>query len=248
MPNLSINLKDSLDRAVGGARLSFIPVNIFDEEIIAAADDADVAPVPASVTTAADGTASVSLRESPPDTYYRMSVRKGRETFTRGFAMPDGDAELADLAGIRFIDTPPGVVPTGPGFQASPQQGTLFPADHTHDANSVFIDSRIAGFARAHNPSGTIPDARVPNSIARTSQVPGAGEISNAARAEVATWARARSPSGTVPDNRIVVGGRDGRRIDGRGLLGRGGRRRLGAVERDEREDGDRGGGRAGDR
>ena len=54
------------------------------------------------------------------------------------------------------------------------------------------IDARIASWARDNSPSGTIPDNRVPSSIARDS--------------EIASWARSSGASGTIPDNRIPSG------------------------------------------
>ena len=75
-------------------------------------------------------------------------------------------------------------------------------------------DNRIASWARSNSPSGTIPDARIPASIARDSEIPSdtdalsegsTNQYFTNARADnrIATWARANSPSGTIPDARI---------------------------------------------
>ena len=51
------------------------------------------------------------------------------------------------------------------------------------------VDARVATWARANGPSGTIPDNRVPASIARDS--------------EIATWARSTGARGTIPNARV---------------------------------------------
>ena len=69
---------------------------------------------------------------------------------------------------------------------------TKLPSDTSYRTDAQVdarADARIATFARANSPSGTIPDARIPASIARDS--------------EIASYARASSPSGTIPDAQI---------------------------------------------
>ena len=61
--------------------------------------------------------------------------------------------------------------------------------------------NRAAPWARANNPSGTIPDNRVPSSIARDSEIPTNSEIDG----RIAAWARQNSPSGQAPANRIAL-------------------------------------------
>ena len=75
-------------------------------------------------------------------------------------------------------------------------------------------DNRIASWARANSPSGTIPDATIPSSIARDSEIPSNTDslsegstnlyfTNTRADNRISTWARANSPSGTIPDARI---------------------------------------------
>ena len=60
------------------------------------------------------------------------------------------------------------------------------------------VDARIASWARANRPTGTIPDNRVPASIARDSELPTNADIDS----RVVDWARAGSTD-DVPDNRL---------------------------------------------
>ena len=63
------------------------------------------------------------------------------------------------------------------------------------------IDARIASWARDNSPSGTIPNNRIPSSIARDSEIRTNAEIDG----RVASWARQNSPSGRAPLDRIAV-------------------------------------------
>ena len=76
----------------------------------------------------------------------------------------------------------------------------------TPGLNTAQVDARIAAWARAVNPSGTIPDARIPAAITRDTELQAA--IANfLERADIlaliATWARATSPTGMIPDGLI---------------------------------------------
>ena len=68
----------------------------------------------------------------------------------------------------------------------------------TSDAD---IDARIAPFARANNPSGTIADGRIPAGIARDSEVEDFAKTGNAAQVPDAKIPSAIARDSEVPDN-----------------------------------------------
>ena len=67
------------------------------------------------------------------------------------------------------------------------------------------IDGRVAPWARANSPTGTIPDNRIPSSIARDSEVPTNTEIDNRARDEINSRVQpwARDTTTDIPDAKV---------------------------------------------
>ena len=67
------------------------------------------------------------------------------------------------------------------------------------------IDGRVAPWARSNSPTGTIPDNRIPASIARDSEVPTNTEIDNRARDEINSRVQqfARDTTTDIPDAKI---------------------------------------------
>ena len=117
-----------------------------------------------------------------------------------------GNTAIDDrIANFAKANSPSGTIPDNRIPSSIARDTELFSGDYgdldnrpTIPNNSA-IDGRIATYARANNPSGTIPTGRIPSSIARDSEIPSNTDIDD----RIAGYARANSPSGTIPDNRI---------------------------------------------
>ena len=77
-------------------------------------------------------------------------------------------------------------------LNTSDQTGRVF--QQRSDAD---IDGRIATWARANSPSGTVPDNRIPNTIARDSEVPTDSEIDTRANNRIAATVQQYARDGT---------------------------------------------------
>lgn len=85
----------------------------------------------------------------------------------------------ASIARDSELPQPSNAVPLVEGTGNSGSSTRYSRQDHVHPAGSAGLDTagvdgRIATWARANSPSGTIPDARIPASIARDSEIPSA--------------------------------------------------------------------------